>query len=260
VFADGRHGWVVGDRGTILASEDGGGTWAAQSSGTTVDLNDVTFSIDSSHGWAVGAAGTILSTDDGGRTWKSRDSRSRGRLLAVAFAGDGRHGWALGGGTITATEDGGRTWAPQTLRGAHFLGLAAAGPARASAVGPSGAIVTTEDGGRNWTRVSSSRRLPAPWVWLAVLAELLLMIGMARVIVPDGDPGEPMILSYRRRLEQRTSGMGNVLGLVMGIIIYWLAFEAPGFRDGLTALVGITIGSASSFLCGQAAARAGGDE
>ena len=70
-FTDATHGWAVGDGGTILATTDGGATWSAQSSGTTVDLGAVAFT-DATHGWAVGDGGTILVTANGGATWSAQ--------------------------------------------------------------------------------------------------------------------------------------------------------------------------------------------
>ena len=60
--------WVVGTRGTILSTADGGATWRQQPSGVQTWLSAVHFS-DRQHGWAVGGLNTILKTADGGETW-----------------------------------------------------------------------------------------------------------------------------------------------------------------------------------------------
>jgi photosystem II stability/assembly factor-like uncharacterized protein len=62
VFAVGTNAALGG---TILRSDDGGDTWAAQSSRTSVRLNDVHF-IDNQRGWAVGEGGVIVHTARGG--------------------------------------------------------------------------------------------------------------------------------------------------------------------------------------------------
>ena len=90
---------------SAFVSSSGGG-WFAQSSGTLVQLEAVTFS-DAAHGWAVGAYGTILATTDGGAIWSAQNSGTTERLYGVAFS-DATHGWAVGwNGTILATTDGG---------------------------------------------------------------------------------------------------------------------------------------------------------
>ena len=60
VAEDGRHGWVVGSRGTILATTDGGATWTAQTSGTDAFLYAIHVTDDGRHGLAVGSDGTIV--------------------------------------------------------------------------------------------------------------------------------------------------------------------------------------------------------
>jgi len=66
--AEGGRFWVVGEAGTIVASDDDGLTWTAQSSGTDADLYAVDF-LDAQRGVAVGARGTVVITTDGGATW-----------------------------------------------------------------------------------------------------------------------------------------------------------------------------------------------
>lgn len=53
--------------GVIIATSNGGATWVKQRSGTSENLNAVTFT-DATHGWAVGESGTILATTNGGAT------------------------------------------------------------------------------------------------------------------------------------------------------------------------------------------------
>ena len=77
--------YAVGTSGTILETTDGGATWSAQASGTTVLLTGVAFAgVD---GFAVGAGGTILATTDGGSTWSPQVSGTGDNLTSVAIGG-----------------------------------------------------------------------------------------------------------------------------------------------------------------------------
>ena len=68
-FVNAQEGWIVGDRGVVFHSVDGGESWERQESGTDFTaLNDVFF-VDDREGWAVGNSGLILNTFDGGNTW-----------------------------------------------------------------------------------------------------------------------------------------------------------------------------------------------
>ncbi|UVL43116.1 YCF48-related protein [Pseudomonas sp. B21-040] len=143
---DGQRGWAVGERGTILATSDGGHIWTAQPSGVQATLWSVQFNADGQRGWAVGRNGTILATSDGGHTWAVQPSGVQDHLTSVQFNTDGQRGWAVGErGTILATRDGGSTWGAQpsgvqkTLYAVQFN----VDGQRGWAVGERGTILTT---------------------------------------------------------------------------------------------------------------------
>lgn len=69
VSADGQHAWIAGDRGRILATDDGGDHWHAQNTGTTQDLSVVAFRKDGQSGWAGNEQIALLSTTNAGRQW-----------------------------------------------------------------------------------------------------------------------------------------------------------------------------------------------
>ncbi|VAW61143.1 hypothetical protein MNBD_GAMMA08-272, partial [hydrothermal vent metagenome] len=156
-FSDALNGWVVGDRGTILHTVDGGNSWATQTSGSSRSLNSVQFLDKGLRGWAVGN-GTILHTADGGKSWAAQTSGASSWLTSVQFLDKGLRGWTVGnGGTILHTADGGKSWAAQTsgasswLTSVQFLdkGL------RGWAVGDEGTILHTVDGGKSWAAQTS---------------------------------------------------------------------------------------------------------
>ncbi len=83
--------------------------WIQQNSGTSNDLNGVSFS-DSLHGWAVGNDGIILHTTNGGNNWSPQVSTNLNSLRSVSFC-DTMNGWTVGDkGTILATSNGGKSW------------------------------------------------------------------------------------------------------------------------------------------------------
>src|SRR6266481_5190053 len=61
-------GFAVGWAGRILNTTDSGVTWSDQTSGTSVNLNDVSFGGNALTGIAVGDSGTILRTTNGGQS------------------------------------------------------------------------------------------------------------------------------------------------------------------------------------------------
>lgn len=78
----GTRWWVAGAGGAILASTDGGKTWARQATGTTEDFYAIAFR-DATTGAAVGVHGAVRITTDGGATW---NDASLGRDLFLGAA------------------------------------------------------------------------------------------------------------------------------------------------------------------------------
>jgi photosystem II stability/assembly factor-like uncharacterized protein len=62
---------AVGERGTILMSDDNGASWKQRSSPVSVMLTNVRFA-NAQVGWAVGHGGVVLATIDGGATWSKQ--------------------------------------------------------------------------------------------------------------------------------------------------------------------------------------------
>jgi photosystem II stability/assembly factor-like uncharacterized protein len=150
-FADASNGWVVGIRGTILATHNGGQTWERQTSGTGKDLNAVR-AVDAQTAWVVGDGGILLATHNGGQTWDAQQSGTPRILLDGCFVGKSA-GWVVGeGGTILMTHDGGAKWMPQpsgTERTLYAVQFALDGQ-HGWAVGVRGTILLTTNGGAMW--------------------------------------------------------------------------------------------------------------
>ncbi len=154
VFFDpaGRLGWVVGNGGLILSTDDAGATWTRQTP-TTFNLRGVWFT-SALEGWAVGDAGTVMHTLNGGTTWSRITSPATSEnLMHVHFATPSL-GWVSGAnGLVLATSDGGDTWQKSYLMQLSrptFTSIMFAGPEDGWAVGTTGAIVGTHDGGATW--------------------------------------------------------------------------------------------------------------
>jgi photosystem II stability/assembly factor-like uncharacterized protein len=110
-FRDENLGWVVGQNGTILCTEDGGTTWTPQQCSSDRSLNAFC-SANSQKCYAVGDNGTQMLTTDGGTSWETGSGGfySPARLEFAGFFDD-LHGWACqAGGEIAMTSDGGMTW------------------------------------------------------------------------------------------------------------------------------------------------------
>lgn len=154
-FADSDHVFIVGDRGLILLSTDGGATWRDQHSGSAAQLFHL--SIRGDRGWVVGTGGVILHTDNEGRNWYPQRSGVTEDLNRVYMMTD-RIGLITGdNGTLLRTENGGATWERVSLNVREPLfGMSFIDNKTGWVVGYKGRIIRTYDGGRSWVEQNSN--------------------------------------------------------------------------------------------------------
>ncbi len=169
-FTSAERGFVAGDKGYLLQTEDGGKTWTKQNIGTSEDINEIYFRNDD-NGYVVAGKKMFL-TGDGGRSWREiriynpKDFRNGSpEFLSVRFA-DKKRGLIVGSllnkndevidSLVMRTDDGGETWwrvmVPSKLELFH---LVFAGSSRGWIVGDKGLILTTRDGGLSWQKQTS---------------------------------------------------------------------------------------------------------
>jgi photosystem II stability/assembly factor-like uncharacterized protein len=164
VFPDPRHGFIAGEFGTLLATDDGGEHWRQVSVPTEKTLFGMHFR-SPTEGWLVGIDGIILHTTDGGQTWTRQNGVTEtGAIEDVSFVEamanpglyavsvSGRRGVVVGdAGAFFVSDDGGDTWKRRHLPGEHRLtwmrDARVAGPGRAFMVGAAGftASLTGDD-------------------------------------------------------------------------------------------------------------------
>jgi photosystem II stability/assembly factor-like uncharacterized protein len=213
---------AVGERGTVLLSDDEGRRWRQASVPVRVSLTAVRF-VDARQGWAVGHMGVILASTDGGETWSLRlDGVRAAQALeqAARASGDARaqrqaqqwladgpdkpffdididargRGYAVGAYNLAfVTRDGGQTWAPLSFqlpnpKALHLYGVQAVGTA-VYIVGEQGLLLRSDDGG------SPFQVLPSPYKGslfglLATRSGVLLAHGLRGRVVRSDDHGQ----------------------------------------------------------------------
>ncbi|MGH7813584.1 MAG: WD40/YVTN/BNR-like repeat-containing protein [Candidatus Binataceae bacterium] len=106
--------FIVGDRGKVLLTDDGGLHFRRIDIGTNLAVFAIQMATDKI-GYLSGQDGLLMRTDDGGLTWKRLDSRTHLYLFALSFP-DARHGFIVGDRAIVlSTADGGRTFLKRQL-------------------------------------------------------------------------------------------------------------------------------------------------
>lgn len=171
-FSDAQHGVLVGDRGSVLVTADGGMSWTPSASEISGEraFSKIRYR-DALHGLAVGGyppdtsqpyLGFVMATADGGATWTTRTTVANTILFDVLLEGDA-DAIAVGidmstfNPVVLRSSDDGATWAPHpdTTRAGIFSGIARPSAGRLVTVGldgitGSGLVLTSEDDGATW--------------------------------------------------------------------------------------------------------------
>ncbi|MGL4595705.1 MAG: YCF48-related protein [Thermoguttaceae bacterium] len=129
---DGVMGWMAGEGGAILFSQDNGIRWSTVSGklpgagAAQIDLNSI--EVRGNNIWVAGQPGTsIYYSNDAGKTWLRSPTGISATIQKVSFVDD-LTGWAIADlGTILNTKDGGKTWMIQRASGKRLAVLCIAG-------------------------------------------------------------------------------------------------------------------------------------
>lgn len=150
-FIDSEKGWMVGLKGVIFYTEDGGINWEEQNSQTTEDLNSV-FMVNDQLGFAVGTKGLILKTTTGGLTWDKQTSGITSTLNCIIMINYDL-GWTVGNnGIILKTTTGGQIW--ETQNSNTTQNLLTIFMLDSLTGWTSGAVVRKTVDGKNWFEVA----------------------------------------------------------------------------------------------------------
>ena len=195
---------VVGGRGHILVTDDGGESWQQMEVPTRAALTGVHFH-DRQLGWAVGHDSVILRTLDGGTTWERVHwaPEEENPLLDVWFS-DAEDGFAIGAyGSFYVTSDGGATWSFRALSeyDFHLNHISRSIDGTLYIAAEAGMIYRSDDGGESWIE------LPSPYEGsffgsLPLEGDTLLLFGLQGHLFRSEDAGESWI-----ELETGTTAM-----------------------------------------------------
>ncbi len=109
-FIDEVTGFILGNKGLILKTVNGGKSWRNISSSVTELLYEMKFLPDKNTGFIVGKRGVVLKTTDGGDTWNKMKQFTTKYLKSIDFLNEKVGLIVGGGGSIFRTDDGGENW------------------------------------------------------------------------------------------------------------------------------------------------------
>jgi photosystem II stability/assembly factor-like uncharacterized protein len=202
---------AVGERGTVLLSDDAGITWRQVTTPVQVSLVAVQF-VNANIGWAVGNLGVVLHTTDGGETWgKQLDGIQAADIVAKAAS--------------TPEEQTAAQHLVNDGPDKPFLDLYFQDELNGYIIGAYNLIFKTTDGGKSWqswqTHVTNPKGMH--WYGLRPAGNALFLVGEQGMLLRSTDHGEtfkPMDSPYK----------GSFFGLVASkggqVVIYGLRGNA----------------------------------
>jgi photosystem II stability/assembly factor-like uncharacterized protein len=155
----GERGFVVGDGGTLLVSDDQGRRWQPISPALSPknDLFSIAFS-SAGAGWIVGSRGVMYQSSNGGKDWTLHADLvvADRHLHDIAFF-DASRAVVVGlRGFLARTEDGGTTWKQIPTPTRYDLYSIAVAGTDAWVVGERGVVLHSSDAGKTWVPEDTS--------------------------------------------------------------------------------------------------------
>lgn len=150
-FVSPSVGWVTGDVGTLLKTEDGGGTWIKLDLGICENISEVHF-LNVNEGWVL-CEGKLYHTINGGNTWSFFPVLNYNQISTMDLVSSTT--WFVGcEGGLLATTDSGNTW--ELKNAVISTTFAFANERKGWQISPFGGVKYSTDGGINWVTQTSN--------------------------------------------------------------------------------------------------------
>ncbi len=242
---------VVGERGAIHRSDNGGSTWSRVTAPVRVMLTGVAFAPTGDRAWAVGHEAVVLGSADRGATWsvKYRAPNAQDSLLDV-IALDAGHVIAIGAyGLCLESLDEGKTWQRRRLIAddLHFNRITRGPTGELYIAGERGTLLRSRDNGSQW------QTLKAPYEGsfygiLPLDRRTLLAYGLRGRLFRSSDDGEtwrPVETAVEGLLAAGLQLRGNLIllgGSVRGLLV------SRNYGETFAPLAASPVGAVSALL------------
>ncbi|MYN44771.1 glycosyl hydrolase [Pseudoduganella sp. FT93W] len=213
-FLDERVGYAAGHDGVVLATRDGGETWALRHALPGQEQPILALHFDTlSHGIAVGLYGWVLETQDGGSSWTQghigEGDNTDHHLYHVFSSAQGTLFIAAEAGVIYRSSDHGKTWAAQQMgsQGSLWHGAAMA-DGTLLVCGMRGHLYRSRDDGHHWEEVATGTTESLTGI-AAYANNAVTVVGMAGTVLQSTDAGQTFRLRQRPEREPLTAAIDD---------------------------------------------------
>jgi photosystem II stability/assembly factor-like uncharacterized protein len=191
-----NHGWIVGDGGLVMHTEDSGNKWQMLGQPTSYKLSEVQF-VNQQVGYAGGGAEIgcqIFRTQNGGKSWdKVYENLEGGNIFDIAVLNDQTVIAPINDSFLLRTTDGGKTWDEIQLSIEGASGITFTPDGTGWVVGKRGSFYYSADAGRTWQRPAILPNLVGASDWNSIGfadAKRGVAVGKKGAIVVTHDGGK----------------------------------------------------------------------
>mmetsp|Transcript_5425 Transcript_5425/g.9570 ORF Transcript_5425/g.9570 Transcript_5425/m.9570 type:complete len:451 (-) Transcript_5425:1121-2473(-) len=115
-----QKGWLVGTRGTVMETSNGGRTWEPRAFQNLDAEDEINYrfqniSFYEQEGWVIGKPAILLHTRDGGKSWErvQLSPKLPGEPIVISALGPNSAEMTTTAGAVYTTSNGGRNWKAQ---------------------------------------------------------------------------------------------------------------------------------------------------
>ncbi|MHC1773962.1 MAG: YCF48-related protein [Lentimicrobium sp.] len=149
-FVNSSVGYVVGGKGTIMKTQDGGETWNVIPPVMYRNFRFVWF-CSTDTGYVTSDSGTLFKTTNGGYSWSQLQTGTTDEINDICFIDEQTGFIATDNGKLLKTSNGGVTWQIKISANWEITSVSFANESRGIATSRAGKYYLTNDGGNSWT-------------------------------------------------------------------------------------------------------------
>jgi photosystem II stability/assembly factor-like uncharacterized protein len=227
-FKDGFTGFIVGDKGGLARTFDGGSTWNEIDLGISTALRGLKWDLGLSAAYTYGDDGKVFRSDDDGFTWNPQITPKPNIIYGGCFV-DGLIGRLVGeDGLILETDDGGANWNeitprdmngdPIDLSGIRLRDCYWSNQGIGMIIGSGGTFLRTENDGTNWTKLDLGFDYELRKIDFKLDGSLGFMVGHNNYLGRSLDWGQTW---YKLPLSESQEAMLAIKDLVLNLDTGW---------------------------------------
>lgn len=148
-FVNSLVGYVVGGKGTVIKTQDGGETWNAIPPVMYTNFRFVWFCSEDT-GYVASYGGTMFKTTNGGYSWIQLQTGTTAEIKDICFIDEQTGFIATDDGKLLKTSNGGVTWQIKISANWEITSVSFANESRGIATSRAGKYYLTNDGGNSW--------------------------------------------------------------------------------------------------------------